>query len=320
MITILGGTFAFLHPGHKALLKAAADTGNTVMVGLTTDAYLESNKRYGKVPFEERKRKVSEYLESLNADFRIVPLGTRAGSSETGADYTCIVVSSETYPRALRINRTRISNGLEPMRIIRVPYVLASDLFPISSTRIIEGEIDENGARLKPVRITVATGNNLKVKGVETVMGAIMGNITVDQDTEFEGETNQPMGEQTIELANERALFSLRDYDYSVGVESGLFRNRLNDTYFDIHCAVIVDRNGDITTGFSSGFQIPASLVEGVKRGLDLTEAVEKVYGKASIGSGVGLVGLLSDGRVNRADLIAEAVRNALIPRMTSRS
>lgn len=319
MITILGGTFAFLHPGHKALLKAAAETGNKVVVGLTTDEYLISNKRYGKIPYEEREKRVADYLESLDAIFEIVPLDSREGNSQTGREYDCIVVSRETEGRARRINMARAKNGLKPMRIITVPFVLGEDLFPISSTRILGGEIDENGKRLVPVRIAVATHNPLKLKSVEKIFKSIMSNVVVEQNADYRTEVDQPLVDQTLELANERALFALSDYDYSLGIESGLFRNHLTDTYFDFHCAVMVDKMGTVTTGFSSGFQIPKSVMAEVKRGLNLTSATEKLFGVKEAGYKEGLVGILSGGKVNRVDLIEESIRNALIPRMTAR-
>ncbi len=320
MITILGGTFAFLHPGHKELLKAAARTGNRVVVGLTTDEYLVANKRYGKVPFEKRRERLARYLKTLTPDFDIVPLTSREGNSETGSEYECIVVSRETVSRAEKINEARRRNGLAPMKIIVVPYVLAEDLFPISSTRIIEGEIDEDGKRMNPVRINVATGNGVKADAVKSVFSSLMSNISVKMDGGFEPDSFQPFGEQIIELANERALFGLKDFDYSVGVEAGIFRNRFNDTYYDVHCAVLIDRDGKLTTGFSSAFQVPEKLVREVKRNLDLSQAFEKLEGQKNIGSGQGLVGFMSREKVLRKDLVEEAVRNALIPRMSPSS
>lgn len=317
MITILGGTFAFLHPGHKALLKAAAETGNRVVIGLTTDEYLLANKRYGKVPFEDRKKRLAKYLETLTDDFDIVPLTSREGNSETGKEYECIVVSSETVFRAEKINEARRKNGLPPMRVIIVPYVLAEDFFPISSTRIIEGEIDEDGKRIRPVRINVTTANDLKVEAVRSVFSSMMSNISVHKETGFAPVTSQPIGDDIVEHANDRSLFGLKDYDYSVGIEAGLFRNRLNDTYYDVHCAVVIDREGNLTTGFSSAFQVPDSLVREVKRNMELSSAFEKLHGIKDVGSGKGVVGYMSKGLVNRSDLVAESVRNALIPRIS---
>lgn len=318
MITILGGTFAFLHPGHKELLSAAVRTGNRVVVGLTTDAYLLENKKYGNVPYAERKKKVAEYLKSLGASFDIVELSSKEGNSESGEDYGCIVVSEETHHKALRINETRLENGLKPMEIVVVPYVLAEDLFPVSSTRIIKGEIDENGKRRIPVRISVATGNSLKADAVNEVFGSMMDKISLDMKANYATDIDQPFGDDTVDLAKERALSVLENYDYSVGIEAGIFRVGLTDTYLDVHCAAIADRKGSLTIGFSSAFQIPSTLVREVKRGLSLDDAVKKLFDLTSVGSKSGLVGIMSGKRVTRKMLIVEAVRNALIPRMNS--
>lgn len=316
MLTILGGTFAFLHPGHKQLLNAAVKTGNKVVVGLTSDQYLVENKRYGKVTYEKRKAKVSEYLASLNADFDVVQLDTREGSSETGKDYGCIVVSQETYPKALRINNARKKNGLPEMEIIVVPYVLAEDLFPVSSTRIIEGEVDEDGMRLKPVRISVATGNAMKKRATEEVFSSLMKYITVEIRNKPDGMPDQPFGGVAVEGAMKRAQSSLEDFDYSVGIEAGIFWNKVSDTYVDLHCAAVIDRNGEVTTGLSSGFEIPGAVVRELKRGRTIEEAVESILGKEENISGYGLAGLMSRGMVKRGSLMSEAVRNALVPRM----
>jgi len=56
--------------------------------------------------------------------------------------FDCIVVSPETYPTALKINELRRERGLPEIVIVVVPFVLAEDGLPISSTRIAMGEID----------------------------------------------------------------------------------------------------------------------------------------------------------------------------------
>ena len=42
---ILGGTFDYLHPGHKALLEAAMSFGKLVRVGITTDQFAKSLRK-----------------------------------------------------------------------------------------------------------------------------------------------------------------------------------------------------------------------------------------------------------------------------------
>ena len=48
-----------------------------------------------------------------------------------------------------QINEIRISNHLDPLRIIVVEIAKAADGQPISSTRIRNGEIDEKGKILR---------------------------------------------------------------------------------------------------------------------------------------------------------------------------
>ncbi|WP_052402869.1 nucleotidyl transferase family protein [Methanococcoides methylutens] len=60
-------------------------------------------------------------------------------------DYDAMLVSPETYPVALKINELRKANGRPEIKIIRIEYVMAADDIPISSTRVVHGEIDVHG-------------------------------------------------------------------------------------------------------------------------------------------------------------------------------
>ena len=46
---------------------------------------------------------------------------------------------------AEEINEKRIQNMKKPLEIIQIPFILAKDGFPISSTRIANKEIDTEG-------------------------------------------------------------------------------------------------------------------------------------------------------------------------------
>ena len=123
MITVLGGTFSKLHKGHKLMLKYAFNTGNRVVVGLTSDEYLKHNKTYRGFSYSIRKRSLERYMSKLGNDFEVLPLETRSGNTETSPDYAVIVVSKETRGSAESINRKRLSNGLKPLEIITVPVI-----------------------------------------------------------------------------------------------------------------------------------------------------------------------------------------------------
>ncbi|GGM67241.1 hypothetical protein GCM10007108_01660 [Thermogymnomonas acidicola] len=316
MITIVGGTFAYMHRGHRAMLRAAAESGNEVIVGLTTDRYLREHKAYSGPNYEERKRRIEEFLSTFGIRFTVQPLDTQTGNSETSEQYSAIVVSPETQERAMAINKNRERAGLRPLRIIKVPYILASDLFPISSTRIYMGEIDTEGRRVSPLRVGISTGNALKEQVTKAFFERMAGNVQVFRNTEYSTGSQQPMGEDTVAFARDRAFAALRSLDYGIGIESGCFWSPLTGKVFDVHVCAVVDRYGYITYGMSSGFEVPEPIVERIKRGQTTSQAYFELTGEENIGNSEGIVGRLSRSSVTRASLIEESLRNALIPRM----
>lgn len=318
MITVLGGTFSRLHKGHKLMLKAAFDTGNRVILGLTTDEYLKHNKTYKGYSYSRRKRALTRYMSKLGQDFEIVPLGTRSGNTETNPDYGAIIVSRETKSSAMAINEKRKKNGLNPMEIITVPIVPAEDLFPMSSTRIITGEIRASGTRITPVRIGIATKNNLKRESVQRYMGHLMKNYCVEQKSDYTLDSDQPFGDETNRLATRRAMEALSDRDYGVGIESGVWRDPVSGKCVEKHVCVVVDRYSRVTLGTSSGFELPEDMVSLMKEGMNESDAYRKLYGTPDIGKKGGVIGEFSKGSLKRSDLITECIRNAFIPRMSA--
>jgi pantetheine-phosphate adenylyltransferase len=148
MKVMVGGTFDPLHDGHKKLINRsfflAGDEG-TVIIGLTTDDFA-GKKCHSITPYETRRKDLVAYIRSSNfsADWIVEPLSDRFGSS-LDADFDALVVSEETFPVALDINRIRAERGKEKVDIHQVSCVLADDGRWISSTRIYRGEIDRHG-------------------------------------------------------------------------------------------------------------------------------------------------------------------------------
>ena len=317
MATLVGGTFSRLHKGHRILLKTAIDTGGHVIIGLTTDDYAKGNKDYPPVPYQRRREALRRFMDRYSRDYEIVPLESRRGNSDTVAEYDCMVVSRETERSALDINRRRIANGLRALKIITIPSVLAEDLFPLSSSRIVSGEITPGGRRIKPVRISVSTRNDLKINAVKGYISTLMKNTSYRKFTGYDLPTEQPFGDDTAKLATQRAMKGLDDFDYSIGVESGIIYNPMNQAYFDFHYCSVIDREGRITVGVSSGFQVPENMVALVKRGRTESEAYLSLYGEADIGRSAGIVGKISGNRLSRGRLIEESVRNAFVPRFS---
>ncbi|MDP7079843.1 MAG: phosphopantetheine adenylyltransferase [Candidatus Undinarchaeales archaeon] len=148
----VGGTFDRFHRGHEAILRKAFDLGDRVLIGVTTDEML-GRKRAGHQleGIEARRKAVERFLSSSGLDVRaeIIVLTDTAGPTATDPAIDALVVSPETEPVALGINEQRQSNGLSPMDIVTIEFVMADDSVRISSTRIREGVIDREG-RLVP--------------------------------------------------------------------------------------------------------------------------------------------------------------------------
>ena len=151
MNVCLGGTFHPFHKGHKALLRKAFEVAGpkgSVFIGLTSPAMI---RKKGKIAsFQKRKQTILQFLseEHVLKQATIQPLVDEYGPT-LEADFDAIVVSPETEPTAVAINRKRAHRGKKPLQIIVIPYVLSEDGTPISSSRIRQKEIDENGSMLK---------------------------------------------------------------------------------------------------------------------------------------------------------------------------
>lgn len=151
MRVCIGGTFDTLHKGHKLLIDKAFQTAGkqgSVFIGVTTE---DMSKIKGDVkPFEKRKKNIEQYLINKGYTDRTIikEIFDKYGPSIEG-DFDSIVVSPETKSTAEEINNRRRQNGKKPLEIVQIPFVLANDDIPISSSRIRKKEIDENGSILK---------------------------------------------------------------------------------------------------------------------------------------------------------------------------
>ena len=151
MKVCIGGTFNPFHKGHKTLIKKAleiAGKNGLVFIGITSDEMIKIKK--GTRSLEERKQSMEKYLieEKIIEKVKIKPINDRFGPS-IKEDFDAIVVSPETITTAKEINKERKKIGKKPLKIIKIPFVLAEDNKPISSTRIRKGEIDENGKLIR---------------------------------------------------------------------------------------------------------------------------------------------------------------------------
>jgi cytidyltransferase-like protein len=147
----LGGTFDHMHRGHKALLKRAFDTGETVFIGLTGDEFVRREGKRIEEDFGERKMNLEKYLleEYPGRHYEISELKDRFGPAIFSNKIDAIAVSTETLPAVEVANKKREELGLPDLSVEIVPMMMAEDGKKISSTRIRAGEVDGEGKVLK---------------------------------------------------------------------------------------------------------------------------------------------------------------------------
>lgn len=147
MKVCLGGTFDIFHNGHKALINKAfekAGKNGLVFIGITKGDAIKDKKIIRN--FNDRKQTIEKYISNKNfvSSFEIKPIQDKYGPS-IDRDFDAIVVSPETKKTAIEINKIRKEKNKLPLKIVEIPYVLADDNKPISSTRIRNKKIDEEG-------------------------------------------------------------------------------------------------------------------------------------------------------------------------------
>jgi len=309
----VGGTFNVLHKGHRRLLETAISNGDVLAVGLMSDDYCRRHKVVV-LPYAERERALREFLETKGVEFTVHPLNAKEGTAPSDPELDVLIVSQETQTLGPKINDIRLGLGLRPVRIVVVPYVLADDYRPISSTRVLEGVIDGEGRLLRPLVVNVGSDNPVKIAAVREVLRRLHPDLIVNPVAVSRTVGEQPWGTEAERGAEARARECLGIGDLGIGIEAGVLEK--SDGLYDVQHCVIVDRTGWTTSGHGMGFRYPPAVADLVRKGMTVGDACAQLFEEGDQGSGKGAIGILTNGILDRKALTEQAVLAALVPRI----
>mgnify|MGYP002401188635 CR=1 FL=1 len=146
---ILGGTFDHFHVGHAKFVTAPFSKSRKITIGLVkrpaTKLWSSSIENY-----HDRKLNLQSYLQSqgLLSRATIIPLHDVYGTSLIDPTIDAIYTTESTSAGAVLINDKRSELGLSKLIINITPYVIGNDQKIVSSSRIREGLIDNQGYSL----------------------------------------------------------------------------------------------------------------------------------------------------------------------------
>ena len=143
----MGGTFDIIHHGHITLLSTAFDISEKVIIGLTSDEFVQKKGKNPIHKYDERLKNLTSIIfkKFPNSYFEISQLNNDFGPAVFEKDVQALVVSDETKNQGNILNKLRTERNISPVEIIVVPMTLAKDGKRISTTRIKNSEIDSDG-------------------------------------------------------------------------------------------------------------------------------------------------------------------------------
>lgn len=168
------------------------------------------------------------------------------------------------------------------------------------------------------MKIKVASTNPQKIQAVKDLLPEyeILKGAEVEGVSVSSGVSDQPRTlEEIVEGSHNRARNAFKDCNLSFGMESGVVNiPNTENRFMDIGACAIYDGDS-FKLGFSAGLEIPKKIVDFIDEHTDLSAACRKAgfTNEEKIGTNRGIVGLLSNNRIDRAVQLKQAIIASMI-------
>jgi len=166
------------------------------------------------------------------------------------------------------------------------------------------------------MHVAIGSTNPVKVNAVERVLpDARTTSVAVDS-----GVSDQPWGRaETVRGARNRAVRALAatDADYGAGIEGGVAEREVPGGLWLVMWAAVTDGT-DIHLGAGPSIRLPGPVARRLRDGEELGQILDDELGREAVGKQEGAIGVYTDGRLGRADALADAVACAFGPFLRS--
>lgn len=168
----------------------------------------------------------------------------------------------------------------------------------------------------KKILFAIGSQNRVKIQAVKNVVKQFWPEAEVFRVKAPSWVGIQPKtGQETKKGAINRAVAALnksRNADFGVGLESGIeFRK---DGVWTFGWAAIVDQKGKTGLAKTVEFKLPQGLAKLIKNGVEQGKADAQFFKRDDRGEKEGTVGLLTKGKIKRAEAFSQAIIFALAP------
>jgi inosine/xanthosine triphosphatase len=163
--------------------------------------------------------------------------------------------------------------------------------------------------------VVVASANPVKVTVAKRAFAAVFPDEQFDfiEMKSESGVPDQPMGDEARQGAQNRIRYIQKQHphaDFWIGQEGGLCQE--GDRLFARAWIAVLDQTGFMAESSTAQFYLPKKIVDDITAGMELGNATDKFFATVNSKHGLGAVGYLTDGIIDRTEYYFQAAIVAL--------